>query len=87
MATSSKKELAFQKKYNAQPAQIKKREENNVARYAALKAGTVQKGDDKQVDHKRMLDTGGTNAPSNRRVISRATNAAWRKKNPGAYGK
>ena len=87
MVASTKKDLAYQKQYNAQPAQIKKREENNVARYAALKAGAVHKGDNMQVDHKKMLDSGGSNAPANQRVVSRNTNAAWRKKNPGAYGK
>lgn len=79
MPKSSPARLRSQKAYNARPEQIKKRMANNRARYAALKAGTVHKGDNKEVDHKRPLRSGGTNAPSNLRVISESTNAAWRK--------
>lgn len=84
MPKSTPARLASQKKYNAQPEQIKKREANNRARYAALKAGTVHKGDKKEVDHKKMLKDGGTNAPKNLRVVSEHTNAAWRKGKKGS---
>lgn len=41
-----------QAKYNSKPAQIKKREARNVARYQMIKAGKVRKGDHKDVAHK-----------------------------------
>jgi 5-methylcytosine-specific restriction endonuclease McrA len=86
MPKSSAKKLAFQKEYNARPENVKKREENNRARQAALRAGTAHKGDDTQVDHITPLDVGGTNAPKNLRVIKRSTNEAWRKRQPKMYG-
>ena len=47
-----------------------------AARRAAIKSGTVKKGDKKDVDHKKPLCKGGTNAKSNLRVISRKKNRA-----------
>jgi hypothetical protein len=72
--------------YQAQPAQVAKRVARNKARGEALKAGLVTKGDGKDVDHKKMLDSGGTNAKSNLRVVDAKENRAWRKHNPKAYG-
>ena len=83
MPKSSPARLASQKAYNARPEQVKKRMKNNVARYAALKAGKVHIGDNKEVDHIKMLKDGGSNAPSNLRVISEHANAAWRKGKKG----
>jgi hypothetical protein len=42
---------ASQKKYNAKPEQIKRREERNKARAIMMKKGLVKKGDGKDVDH------------------------------------
>lgn len=39
-----------------------------------MKAGKVQKGDGKQVDHKVELVRGGSNATDNLRVVSARTN-------------
>lgn len=86
MPKSSKAKLKYQQKYNARPENVKKRVMNNQARAIAMKKGLVKKGDDKEVDHKKMLDQGGTNAPSNLRVVDESTNRAWRKKNPKVYG-
>ena len=86
MPKSTKAKLAYQKQYNARPENVNKREANNRARYAALKAGTVHKGDNKQVDHKVPLDAGGKDTPGNRRVVMRSTNEAWRKFHPKMYG-
>ncbi len=83
MTKSSPAKLAYQKAYNARPEEVNKREKNNVARAHALKAGTVKKGDRKEVDHKVPLEDGGSNKPSNRRVVSEATNAGWRKGQSG----
>jgi hypothetical protein len=87
MTKSSKQKLAYQKAYNAQPENVKKRELNNAARREAMRKGLVNKGDGKDVDHKKMLDEGGTNQSSNLRVIDASTNRGWRKTHPKVYGK
>lgn len=43
---------AAQKKYNAKPAQKKRRAQRNAARAKMMKAGKVRKGDGKDVHHK-----------------------------------
>jgi hypothetical protein len=83
MAKSTKKALAWQKAYNARPENVKKREANNRARYAAVKSGRARVGDGTQVDHKKPLRHGGSNTPGNLRVVKRSTNAAWRKGKKG----
>lgn len=86
---SSKRSPAMKKaddEYQAKPEQVAKRVARNKARREALKDGTVKKGDGKDIDHKKMLDTGGSNDKSNRRVVDAKENRAWRKKNPKAYG-
>jgi hypothetical protein len=45
-----------------------------------MKKGKVHKGDGKDVDHKRMLKDGGSNSPSNWRVISQHQNRGWERK-------
>jgi hypothetical protein len=70
--------LAYDLAYQKRPGQVKKREERNTARAAALKAGTVKKGDGKDVDHVVPLGSGGSNDKSNRRVISETKNRGWR---------
>jgi hypothetical protein len=77
---------AYDKKYNARPDQLKKRAERNAARRELIKDGVVKKGDGRDVDHKKMLDNGGTNARSNLRVTDQKTNRGWRKKNGSNYG-
>ena len=56
--------------YQEQPAQIKKREERNKARYQMAKAGKVHKGDGIDIDHTHPLAAGGSNDPSNWRPRS-----------------
>lgn len=87
MPKSSAEKLEYMTNYENTPQQVKVREERNKARADAIKAGTVKKGDGKEVDHIKMLDQGGTNAKSNRRVVPAAKNRAWRKTTPKAYGK
>ena len=48
-------------RYEDKPEQVKNRMARNRARYAALKAGKVHKGDGKDVAHVVALDKGGTN--------------------------
>lgn len=85
MPKSSKAKLAYQKEYNARPENIAKRVKNNAARREAMEKGLVRKGDGKDIDHKRPLDKGGTNAPSNLRVASQKANRGWRKKHGDMY--
>jgi hypothetical protein len=56
--------------YHAQPEQIKKRASRVKARRMLEKEGAVTKGDNKDVDHKKPLRSGGTTTRSNLRVRS-----------------
>lgn len=80
------KKAAYDKAYNARPDQVKKREMRNQARAELMKAGKVHKGDGKDVDHKKMLDGGGTNDKGNLRVVSQKENRGWRKTHGHTYG-
>lgn len=80
------KKAAYDKAYNARPEQKKNRAERNAARRELEKSGVVHKGDGKDVDHKKMLDNGGTNSRSNLRVVDQKTNRGWRKTNGKTYG-
>lgn len=60
--------------YHGTPEQKKNRAARNKARREAMADGTVSKGDGKEVDHKKPLSKGGSNAKSNRQVVSRKTN-------------
>ena len=66
--------------YNAKPEMVKKRAMNNAARRELAKEGLVKKGDGKDVDHKKPLRSGGTNARSNLRVQPKSVNRGWRDK-------
>ena len=76
-----KKEVA---RYTSKPSVIKKRVEQNKARRMMEKAGKVHKGDGKDVDHKRMLSKGGTNAASNLRVRSAHANRSFSRNPDGS---
>lgn len=65
--------------YHAKPEQVKKRAMRNQARRELMEDGRVHKGDGKDVDHKRPLRSGGSNAKSNLRVESVHKNRGWRK--------
>jgi hypothetical protein len=82
---SSKRKLAYDTKYESTPAQIAKRSQRNKARAAYEKThGNLPTSVD--IDHKKMIDAGGTNTPSNLRAVSQSKNSAWRRKHPKAYG-
>lgn len=66
----------YTREYNARPENKKKRAMNNAARRQAIKEGLVKKGDGKDIDHKKKLMNGGTNAKSNLRVRSVSANRA-----------
>lgn len=61
-----------QKKYNAKPAQKKRRASRNAARAKMVKAGAVRKGDGKDVNHKSGNPR--NNSRSNLEVTSKKTN-------------
>lgn len=74
MARNYKKEAA----YEARPEQVKRRVARNRARRKAEKAGTVSKGDGKELDHQGTHRTGSLdNVPT--KVVSRTAN---RKRQP-----
>jgi len=83
---ASKRKLAYDTKYESTPEQIAKRSQRNKARrqYEAAHGKLPSTTD---IDHKKMIDAGGKNTPSNLRAISQSENSAWRKKNPKAYGR
>jgi hypothetical protein len=74
---------AYDKAYNARPDQVEKRVKRNQARAEMMKAGKVTKGDGKDVDHKKPLKNGGTNAKSNLEVKTKTENRGWRKGKSG----
>lgn len=79
MTKSSKAKLAFQKKYNAQPDEIRKRVLNNAARRDAIKDGKVRVGDGKDIAHIKSLENGGGNQGGNTKVQDASVNRGWRK--------
>jgi hypothetical protein len=59
--------------YEMRPEQVKRRRARDRARYAAMKAGKVRKGDGKEVDHLGFHRTGSLdNVPT--KVVSRHAN-------------
>lgn len=70
--------------YHSKPEQIAKRSQRNKARreYEARNGDLPRNVD---VDHKRMIKDGGTNAPTNLRAVPEKKNSAWRKGKKG-YG-
>lgn len=64
-----------QRKYNSSPEQKKRRAQRNAARRELMKEGKVQKGDGKDVDHKKHKARGKlNNSRSNLRVLSASKN-------------
>ena len=59
--------------YHAKPAQKKRRAQRNAARKAAMKRGTVHKGDGKEVHHVDAPRTGSLKK-SRTKVISKRAN-------------
>lgn len=67
------KEARRQRKYQT-PEAKRRRAMRMRARRRAVKEGRVKPGDGKELDHKRPLIKGGSNARSNTRVTSRKKN-------------
>lgn len=66
------------REYDALPEKIAGRAQRNQARAMLEKEGLVKKGDGKDVNHKKPVRSGGTNARSNLNVESASKNRAWR---------
>jgi len=64
---------AYYDKYHGTPEAIQQRSMRNTAR---AESG-LKKGDTREVDHKVALSNGGSNAKSNRRIVSRKTNRSY----------
>lgn len=70
---TKKRDYSYDKRYESSPEQIKHREERNKARYDVAHHihsaihGSI-KG--KDIDHKKSLEAGGSNKPSNWRIRS-----------------
>lgn len=79
MTKSTPAKLAYQRAYNARPEETKKRSANDRARDLAVKEGRAKVGDGKDIAHKKSLENGGSNDPSNLEVQSRKKNRGWRK--------
>jgi hypothetical protein len=79
---SSKAKLARDTKYESTPEQIAKRSQRNKARREYEKVhGNLPSNVD--VDHKKSIDAGGTNASSNLRAVENSVNRGWRKGKSG----
>lgn len=83
MPKSTPRKLEYQKRYNARPEMVNRREKNNAARREMIREGKARVGDGKDVGHRRSLDSGGTNARSNLEVQNRKENRGWRRGQSG----
>lgn len=72
---STGRNYSYDKRFAARPEQKKRRAQRNKARRAAIKAGTVRKGDNKDVDHGAPSKKGSL-AGRKTRVMSRSKNRA-----------
>lgn len=65
--------------YQGKAEQRKNRSKRTMARRQAEEDGRVHKGDGKDLDHKKPLIKGGSNAKSNTRVVSRHENRSFKR--------
>lgn len=71
------------REYHGTEEQKKNRAQRNAARRKAISEGRAKKGDGTDVDHKRPIREGGTNAKGNTRVVAADKNKGWRKGKKG----
>jgi hypothetical protein len=71
------------REYQGTEEQKRNRAKRNAARRDMEREGRVHKGDDKDVDHRRALINGGSNARSNLRVVSEKVNRGFRRDSKG----
>jgi len=70
------RDYTYDKAYQKSAKQVSNRVKRNKARKSALKNGSAKLHDNTDVDHKKPLAKGGSNAKSNTQVIKRSTNRA-----------
>lgn len=87
MPKSSPKKLAYMAERQKSPEEVAKRVARNRARRHAIADGKVRVGDGLEIDHKKMLDAGGSKSDANTRVVPASKNRGWRKDHPHVYGK
>ena len=71
------KHRAYQHRYNATEREKDKRAMRNAARREAIREHGKEALKGKDVDHKRSLDSGGSNADSNLRIMDRGKNRGF----------
>jgi hypothetical protein len=71
-------------KYHASPEQRANRSARTIARNESNASGRTSKGDGKDLDHKRPLSKGGSNAKSNTRVVSASANRSFARNADGS---
>lgn len=71
-------------KYHSRPEQRANRSERTIARNEAIKEGRVARGDGKDLDHIKPLSKGGSNRPSNTRVVSKSSNRSFSRNADGS---
>ena len=65
-------------------SRLKDRVKRVQARREAIEEGMVEKHDGKHLDHKTPISKGGTNARSNLRVVSAASNMSFSRNSDGS---
>lgn len=83
MAKSTAEKLAYQKAYNAQPAQKEAGVERRRERRHEIAAGKVAIGDGKDIAHVKPLSGGGKTVASNLKIEAASKNRDWRKNESG----
>lgn len=71
-------------KYHGTAEQRANRSKRTVARNQANADGRTSKGDGTNLDHKKPLSKGGSNARSNLRVVSESTNKSFARNKDGS---
>lgn len=74
---TGKRDYSYDTKYESTPKQVKARSERTQARRIEEKDGKVSKGDGMDVDHRKPVSKGGTNAKSNLRVEPKSVNRSF----------
>lgn len=82
--TNGKRDYKKQyEKYDGKESVKKNRAKRNGARRKLEAEGKVQKGDGKDVDHKKALSKGGSNKRSNLRAVKKSTNRSFKRTSSG----
>lgn len=70
--------------YQGTEEQKKNRAKRNAARREAERKGLVRKGDGMDIDHKKALSKGGSNAPSNLQAVPKSQNRSYARNPDGS---